>query len=211
MLGKRNSSKKIEVQNATSVQEASNENENAFVTRATYSTIPSAPPSNDYLPPSANWITPELRKKWGIKYEDFFTIFYKDTDELLDAFQEELCGSGHERDNAVQRRNQVFFLSLIHVWFQKVVIIQYLANTLINQKCYGSTSSCRSKNSTFIFLISFLVEMKVTLVTNNVMFTFLPKTLQFFQCSMILFYFQVYNSRQGDIMLLIFKISHIPV
>ena len=98
---------KIEVQNATSVQEASNENENAFVTRATYSTIPSAPPSNDYLPPSANWITPELRKKWEIKYEDFFTIFYKDADELLDAFQEELCGSGHERDNAVQHRNQV--------------------------------------------------------------------------------------------------------
>ena len=72
------------------------ENENVFITRATHSTVPSAPPSNDYLPPSANQITPELREKWGIKYEDFFTIFCKGADELLDSFQ-----------HSVQHRNQV--------------------------------------------------------------------------------------------------------
>ena len=112
MWGKRNSSKnrkkkKNDTKDATSLHEANSDNENAFVTRATHSTVPSAPPSNDYLPPSANWITPQLREKWGIKYEDFFTIFYKGADELLDSFQEELQSSGDERDNAVQHRNQV--------------------------------------------------------------------------------------------------------
>ena len=38
----------------TSVHEVNSDNENVFVTRATHSTVPSAPPSNDYLPPSAN-------------------------------------------------------------------------------------------------------------------------------------------------------------
>ena len=108
MWGKRNSSKKKkDIQDATSLHEANSDNENAFVTRATHSIVPFAPPSNDYLLPSANWITLELREKWGIKYEDFFTIFYKGADELLDSFQEELQSSGHERDNAVQHRNQV--------------------------------------------------------------------------------------------------------
>ena len=55
---------KIEIQDATNVQEVSNENENAFVTRATHSTLPSARGSNDYLPPSAYWITLELRKNY---------------------------------------------------------------------------------------------------------------------------------------------------
>ena len=98
---------KNDTQDATSVHEVNSDNENAFVTRATHSTVPSAPPSNDYLPPSANWITPELREKWGIKYEDFVTIFYNGADELLDSFQVELQSSGHERDNAAQHRNQV--------------------------------------------------------------------------------------------------------
>ena len=98
---------KNDSQDATSVHEVNSDNENAFVTRATHSTVPSAPPSNDYLPPSANWITPELRGKWGIKYEDFVTIFYNGADELLDSFQVELQSSGHERDNAAQHRNQV--------------------------------------------------------------------------------------------------------
>ena len=101
------SQEKNDTQDATSVHEVNSDNENVFVTRATHSTVASAPPSNDYLPPSANQITPELRGKWGIKYEDFFTIFYKGADELLDSFQEELQSSGHERDNAVQHRNQV--------------------------------------------------------------------------------------------------------
>ena len=99
--------KEVRIEDGRIVPETSNENENVFVTRATHSTIPSAAPSNDYLPPSASWITPELRQKWGIKYEDFFTIFYTNADELLDSFQKELLGSGHERDNAVQHRNQV--------------------------------------------------------------------------------------------------------
>ena len=106
MLGKRTRQEKNDTQDATSLHEANSDNENAFVTRATHSTVPSAPPSNDYLPPSANWITPELREKWGIKY-DFSTIFYKGADELLDSFQQELQSSGHEKDNAVQHRNQV--------------------------------------------------------------------------------------------------------
>ena len=92
MLGKWTRQEKNDTQDATSLHEANSDNENAFVTRATHSTVPFAPPSNDYLLPSANWITPELREKWGIKYEDFFTIFYKGADE---------------RDNAVQHRNQV--------------------------------------------------------------------------------------------------------
>ena len=96
-----------EKNDATSVHEANSDNENAFATRATHSSVWSAPPSNDYLPPSSNWITPELKGKWGIKYEDFFTIFYKGADELLDSFQEELQSSAHERDNKVQHRNQV--------------------------------------------------------------------------------------------------------
>ena len=65
MWGKRNSSKKKKKKNtkdATSLHEANSDNENAFVTRATHSTVPFAPPSNDYLLPSANWITPELRE-----------------------------------------------------------------------------------------------------------------------------------------------------
>ena len=66
MWGKRNSSKKKKNNNntkdATSLHEANSDNENAFVTRATHSTVPFAPPSNDYLLPSANWITPELRE-----------------------------------------------------------------------------------------------------------------------------------------------------
>ena len=107
MLGKRTRQEKNDTQDATSLHEANNDNDNAFVTKATHSTVPSVPPSIDQLPPSANWITPELREKWAIKYEDFFTIFYKGADELLDSFQEELQSSGHERDNAVQHRNQV--------------------------------------------------------------------------------------------------------
>ena len=68
MWGKRNSSKnkkkkkKNDTKDATSLHEANSDNENAFVTRATHSTVPFAPPSNDYLLPSANWITPELRE-----------------------------------------------------------------------------------------------------------------------------------------------------
>ena len=65
MWGKRNSSKKKkknDTQEATSLHEANSENENAFVTRATHTSVPFAPPSNDYLLPSANWITPELRE-----------------------------------------------------------------------------------------------------------------------------------------------------
>ena len=66
MWGKRNSSKKKkkknDTQDATSLHEANIDNENAFVTRATHSTVPFASPSNDYLLPSANWITPELRE-----------------------------------------------------------------------------------------------------------------------------------------------------
>ena len=64
-------------------------------------------------------------------------------DELLDSFQEELLGSKHQGDNAAQHRNQVWFLYLINVWFQKVVRIQYLADTII--KCYKSSSLCPSK------------------------------------------------------------------
>ena len=48
------SQEKNDTQDATSVHEVNSDNENAFVTRATHSTVPSAPPSNDYLPPSAN-------------------------------------------------------------------------------------------------------------------------------------------------------------
>ena len=54
--------KKNDTKDATSLHEANSDNENAFVTRATHSTVPFAPPSNDYLLPSANWITPELRE-----------------------------------------------------------------------------------------------------------------------------------------------------
>ena len=54
--------KKSDTQDATRLHEANSDNENAFVTRATHSIVPFAPPSNDYLLPSANWITPELRE-----------------------------------------------------------------------------------------------------------------------------------------------------
>ena len=79
---------------------------------------------------------------------------------------------------------------------------------LINQKCYKSTSLHRSKKFTFTFLRSFLVEIEVTLMI-TLMFTLLRKILQFFQCSMILFFFQIYNPWKGDIMLLILKILKI--
>ena len=45
---------KNDTQDATSVHEVNSDNENVFVTRATHSTVASAPPSNDYLPPSTN-------------------------------------------------------------------------------------------------------------------------------------------------------------
>ena len=48
------SQEKNDTQDATSVHEVNSDNENVFFTRATHSTVASAPPSNDYLPPSTN-------------------------------------------------------------------------------------------------------------------------------------------------------------
>ena len=62
LVKKQKTKKKNDTKDATSLHEANSDNENAFVTRATHSTVPFAPPSNDYLLPSANWITPELRE-----------------------------------------------------------------------------------------------------------------------------------------------------
>ena len=47
MLGKRTRQEKNDTQDATSLHEANNDNDNAFVTKATHSTVPSVPPSSD--------------------------------------------------------------------------------------------------------------------------------------------------------------------
>ena len=61
----------------------------------------------DYIPSNSIRITPELQVKWNVMKDDYLDIYFENADSLLEQFQSELEGSGHDRQNAVQHRNSV--------------------------------------------------------------------------------------------------------
>ena len=65
----------------------------------------------EYLPPNAQKVTAEHRKKWEIKDEDYVTIYYPGNKELLDAFYDNVSkGRADEHNNALQHRNKVEYI-----------------------------------------------------------------------------------------------------
>ena len=83
------------------------DDENSFVARSKPLPLTQGEPQNDYIPPRSLRLTIAKKREWNIKDEDYFSIYFESAEDVLDNFQEELIQSGHERDNAVQHRNQV--------------------------------------------------------------------------------------------------------
>ncbi|XP_057300018.1 uncharacterized protein LOC130630515 isoform X2 [Hydractinia symbiolongicarpus] len=78
-----------------------------FVSRSQPVPLQHDHPSLDYIPSGSCRLTSSKRKEWGVKPDDFFSIYFSTADDLLDNFQEELLQSGHTKDNSTQHRNQV--------------------------------------------------------------------------------------------------------
>ena len=66
--------------------------------------------SVDYIPLSSTRLTELQRTKWNIKPDDYFTIYFKNAEDVLDAFQNDLYESGHEKDNSIQHRNSMHLI-----------------------------------------------------------------------------------------------------
>ncbi|XP_057297196.1 uncharacterized protein LOC130626107 isoform X2 [Hydractinia symbiolongicarpus] len=69
--------------------------------------LESLSPSIDYIPPAASRLSQQDRKTWNIKFADYFTIYFQNSEDLLDAFEQDLLTSGHTKANSVQHRNHV--------------------------------------------------------------------------------------------------------
>lgn len=73
----------------------SDEEETDFVRRSAPANLPIAPSMPDkYLPKNVLELTPTLRKRWAIKTDDYFTIYYNDAESLLKAFRNILTSLG---------------------------------------------------------------------------------------------------------------------
>ena len=81
--------------------------EETFVRRSVPQEICAVSDMENYIPNSACRLTSELKCKWGVKNEDFFTIYYEDADALLKGFLESLLSAGMENNLAVQHKNHV--------------------------------------------------------------------------------------------------------
>ena len=73
-----------------------------FTVRAKQPSLVAASNLHNYIPENAHSLTDVLRQKYGIKNHDFFDIYYKTAEELLNAFETHLTDIGLQ--NASQHR-----------------------------------------------------------------------------------------------------------
>ena len=63
--------------------------------------------NTSYVPENAEQITKSIRKVYNISESDFFSILYRDADDLLKAFYEDLISKGTTKVVATQHKNQI--------------------------------------------------------------------------------------------------------
>ena len=84
----------------------SDEEKTDFARCSVPANLPNAPSMPDkYLRKNALELTPTLRKSWGIKTDDYFTIYYNDAESLLKAFKSSLTSLGMDETMANQNQN----------------------------------------------------------------------------------------------------------
>lgn len=83
-----------------------------FQVRSKATTFKVANVSVDYVPHGAAKLTEEHIKRWGIKEDDYFTIYFEKSNLLLDYFQQDLIDTGVEINVAKQHRSQVKNLTI---------------------------------------------------------------------------------------------------
>ena len=68
----------------------------------------------DYIPLSSTRLTELERAKWNIKPDDYLTIYFKNVEDVFDAFQNDVYESGHEKDNiattCIEHRNNMHLI-----------------------------------------------------------------------------------------------------
>ena len=87
--------------------ESSESEDEGFVYRSKAAPLESCDPNLDYIPKNALHLTDDLRKKWQVKDDDFFTIYYRQVEMLLEAFFNDLASAAMERDTAMAHKNKV--------------------------------------------------------------------------------------------------------
>ena len=161
-----------ETQNEESSDESSEDEK--FVRRSNPIALDQSEDINHYVPEFAEAITDELRLKWDVKNKDFFTIWYKDSNLLLEAYYNDLMQTGVERNVAFQHRNHV---ELIWSTISKDLIMfpvnplsnlhlfrdyyHYPSFQMIGKKNGVQASTLRSRYTSLTFFLQFLRKNQI--------------------------------------------------
>ena len=86
---------------------APNMKKNVPLSKSSGNTSSNKPSSVEYCPGKSSFISPIQMVNWGIKEEDYFTIYFEDVSDLLDLFKDSLETSGLEPNTALQHKNQL--------------------------------------------------------------------------------------------------------
>ena len=86
---------------------APNLKKNESLSKSSGNTSSSKASSGEYCPGKSSLISPIQRVNWGIKDEDYFTIYFEEVSDLLDLFKDSLETSGLEPNTALQHKNQI--------------------------------------------------------------------------------------------------------
>ena len=163
-------------QTATSeVADKSDEEKTDFVRRSAPANLPSAPSMPDkYLPKNALELTPTLRKSWGIKTDDYFTIYYNDAESLLKAFKSSLTSLGLDETMANQHQNHVELIWSVVSKEMRIFPIHPISNLhlfrdyyhyptfkMIGKKKGVQAGTLRSRFTSLIYFIQFLRKHQV--------------------------------------------------